>query len=105
MYIVNCLNILKQTIEISYEKFYTTSNLTIIASIRTTRKGEAINPILRDFYINKCVNKKKKVALVAVMHKLLNYIFAVLRDGKPFEIRKPEDHQSWRKAKIQLVAA
>lgn len=76
-----------------------------MASIRTTRKGEAINPVLREFYTNKCVSKKKKVALVAVMHKLLHYIFAVLRDGKPFEIRKPEDHQSWRKAKIQPVAA
>jgi len=76
-----------------------------MASIRTTRKGEAINPILREFYTNKCVNKKKKVALVAVMHKLLHYIFAVLRDGKPFEIRRPEAHQSWRKAKVQPVAA
>jgi len=76
-----------------------------MASIRTTRKGQAINPILREFYLNKCVSKKKKVAIVAVMHKLLNYIFAVLRDGKPFEFRKPEDHQSWRKANNQLVAA
>ncbi|OLN28587.1 Mobile element protein [Desulfosporosinus metallidurans] len=34
---------------------------------------------------------------MAVMHKLLHYIFAVLRDQKSFEKRKPEDHQSWRK--------
>lgn len=76
-----------------------------MASIRTNRKGQAINPVLRDFYTNKCITKKKKVALVAVMHKLLHYIFAVLRDGKPFEIRRPEDHQSWRKAKSQHIAA
>ncbi len=44
-------------------------------------------------------NKKKKVALVAVMHKLLNYIFAVLRDEKSFALRSPEDHQTWRQAK------
>ncbi|CAA7601968.1 Transposase IS116/IS110/IS902 family [Acididesulfobacillus acetoxydans] len=76
-----------------------------MASIRTTRNGQEINPVLRDFYTAKCVSKKKKVALVAVMHKLLHYIFAVLRDQKPFEVRKPEDHQSWRKTKLQQAAA
>ncbi|KLU38950.1 MAG: hypothetical protein AA931_11490 [Peptococcaceae bacterium 1109] len=76
-----------------------------MASIRTTRNGQPINPVLRDFYQNKCVNKKKKVALVAVMHKLLHYMFAVLRDGKPYHVRKPEHHQSWRGDKLQLVAA
>lgn len=70
-----------------------------LASIRTTRKGDAINPVLRDYYHKKCENKKKKVALVAVMHKLLHYIFAVLRDEKPFEFRSPEDHQTWRQTK------
>ena len=76
-----------------------------MASIRRTRNGKEINPVLRDFYASKCINKKKKVALVAVMHKLLHYIFAVLRDQKPFEFRIPEDHQSWRKAKLQPAAA
>lgn len=76
-----------------------------MASIRTTRTGKAINPILRDFYAAKCVSKKKKVALVAVMHKLLHYIFAVLRDNKPYEFRKPENHQSWRTTKNQILAA
>lgn len=32
------------------------------------------------------------------MHKLLHYIFAVLRDEKPFEMREPQDHQTWRRA-------
>jgi len=76
-----------------------------MASIRRTRDGKEINPVLRDFYASKCVSKKKKVALVAVMHKLLHYIFAVLRDQKPFELRKPEDHQSWRNTKLQPAAA
>jgi hypothetical protein len=31
------------------------------------------------------------VALVAVMHKLIFIIFAVLRDKKPFELRTPEE--------------
>ena len=76
-----------------------------MASIRRTRNGKEINPVLRDFYASKCVSKKKKVALVAVMHKLLHYIFAVLRDQKPFEFRKPEDHQSWRENNLQPAAA
>lgn len=76
-----------------------------LSSIRTTRNGDAINPILKDYYAKKCENKKKKVALVAVMHKLLHYIFAVLRDEKPFEFRSPEKHQSWRTTKSHLVAA
>jgi transposase len=76
-----------------------------MASIRRTRNGKEINPVLRDFYASKCVSKKKKVALVAVIHKLLHYIFAVLRDQKPFEFRRPEDHQTWRKTKLQPAAA
>src|SRR5665648_214394 len=76
-----------------------------MASIRRTRNGKEINPVLRDFYATKCVSKKKKVALVAVMHKLLHYIFAVLRDQEPFEFRKPEDHQSWRNTELQPAAA
>ena len=78
-----------------------------LASIRTTRNGDAINSVLRDYYHQKCESKKKKVALVAVMHKLLNYIFAVLRDEKPFALRSTKDHQSWRHTKetaLKLVA-
>jgi hypothetical protein len=37
--------------------------------------------------------KKKKVALVAIMHKLINYIFAVLRDQKEYQQRLPKIHQ------------
>ena len=50
------------------------------------------NPILADYYEKKCKAKPNKVALAAVMHKLTNIIFAVLRDQKPFELRKPEEH-------------
>ena len=32
------------------------------------------------------------VDLVAVMHKLVFIIFAVLRDQKPFELRDPKEH-------------
>lgn len=33
-----------------------------------------------------------KVVLCAVMHKIVNIIFAVLRDQKAFELRNPEEH-------------
>lgn len=64
-----------------------------LASIRTSRKGEAINKVLLDYYQNNLNGKKKKVALVAIMHKLINYIFAVLRDQKEYEQRLAKIHQ------------
>ena len=32
------------------------------------------------------------VNLDAVMHKVCNIIFALLRDGRSFELRSPEEH-------------
>lgn len=75
-----------------------------MASIRKTKKGDAINPVLKAYYESKTVSKKKKVALVAIMHKLLHYIFAVLRDQKPFEFRKPEDHRANLLNKLKQAA-
>ena len=49
---------------------------------------------MRAYYESKILSKKKKVALVAVMHKLLHYIFAVIRDQKSFAFRSPEDHKA-----------
>ena len=65
---------------------------TALANVRKKRNGKEHNPVLYDFYRKKCSSKPKKVALGAVMHKLVFIIFAVLRDRKPFELRKPEEH-------------
>ncbi len=65
-----------------------------INSIGISRSGEAKNPVLRSYYDNKCISKPKMVAISAVMHKLCNVIFAVLRDNKPFEIITPQQHNS-----------
>ena len=65
---------------------------TALANIRTKRNSEPCNPVLMDFYKRKSQSKPKKVALGAVMHKLVYIIFAVLRDRKPFELRTPEEH-------------
>lgn len=50
------------------------------------------NPILAAYYAKKIQTKEPKVAKCAVMRKMVNIIFAVLRDKKPFVLRTPEDH-------------
>jgi transposase len=63
-----------------------------LVSIGLKRNGIANNPVIRDFYLNKCKSKPKMVALGAVMHKVCNIIFAVLRDEKPFQLISKEQH-------------
>ncbi|MBE6087297.1 MAG: IS110 family transposase [Clostridium beijerinckii] len=64
-----------------------------LASIRSSRNGIPINSILLDYYQTNLKGKKAKVALVAIMHKIINYIFAVLRDQTPSEQRDPKIHK------------
>jgi hypothetical protein len=64
-----------------------------LASIRRNRNGIPINKVLLEYYQVNLKGKKAKVALVAIMHKILNYIFAVLRDQTPFEQRDPKLHK------------
>ncbi len=51
-----------------------------------------VNPVIHSYYADKCRSKKKNVAVGAVMHKICNIIFAMLRDNKPFEIITPQEH-------------
>lgn len=51
-----------------------------------------INPVIYDYYMRKCANKKKIVAVGAVMHKICNIIFAMLRDNTPFKLITPKEH-------------
>jgi len=64
-----------------------------LASIRTKRNGEAMNQVLLKYYQENLKGKKPKVALVAIMHKLIKYLFAVLRDQQEYQIRDPKLHQ------------
>jgi transposase len=76
-----------------------------LQSISTSRTGDAKNPVLRDYYLKKCESKPKLVAMGAVAHKVCNMIFAILRDNKPFEIIKPEDHiKQYNAAKCDIAA-
>ena len=64
-----------------------------LVSIGLTRKGVANNSVLRDYSLSKCQSKPKMVALGAVMHKVCNIIFAILRDEKPFAVISPVQHK------------
>ena len=76
-----------------------------LQSISTSRTGESKNPVLRDYYLEKCQSKPKLVAMGAVSHKVCNMIFAILRDNKPFEIIKPEEHiKQYSAAKCDMAA-
>jgi transposase len=70
-----------------------------LANIRTKRDKKPCNPVMMEFYKRKCQSKPKKVALGAVMRKLVCIIFAVLRDRKPFELRSPQKHAQMLAAK------
>ena len=63
-----------------------------LASIRKNRAGNPINDVLYCYRKKNLNGKKNKVALGAIMHKIINYIFAVLRDQKPYEARDPKVH-------------
>ena len=76
-----------------------------LISISKNKDGSAKNPVIRDYYLKKCEGKPKMVALGAVMHKVCNIVFAILRDEKEFEIITPEEHQkNYLKAKCDFVA-
>ena len=63
-----------------------------VNNIGISSNGKPKNPVLRSYYENKCLSKPKMVAISAVIHKLCNIIFAILRDNKPFELITPQQH-------------
>ena len=76
-----------------------------LQSISNSRNGQAKNPVLRDYYLEKCKSKPKLVAMGAVSHKVCNIIFAILRDNKPFEIITPQEHvKQYVAAKCDIAA-
>ena len=75
-----------------------------LINIGKTRNGSAHNPVLLQYYQAKCQSKPKMVALGAVMHKICNIVFAVLRDEKVFEIISPEAHNKYYHTQLRLVA-
>ena len=65
-----------------------------IQSVSLRVDGTPKNPVLRSYYEEKCKSKSKMTALGAVMHKVCNIIYAVLRDERPFVLITPEEHRA-----------
>lgn len=77
-----------------------------LASIRKTKNGLPMNSVLYDMYHTKLKGKKKKVRLVAIMNKLLRYIFSVLKNQRPYEVRDPKIHlQMFMNVSTDLIIA
>lgn len=75
-----------------------------LQSVSLRINGEPKNPVIRAFYQEKCKSKAKMTALGAVMHKLCNIVFAVLRDEKPFALISPQEHrQRFQSASIKAA--
>ena len=73
--------------------------LAALAAIRKNRTGKINNPYLNEYYNTKLLQgKPKKVTLGACMNKMASYIFATLRDNRPFKLINPKIHQSRKKA-------
>ena len=62
------------------------------SAVHPVKGKEPANPVLATYYAEKIKTKEPKVAKCAIMRKLVNLIFAVLRDRKPFVLRTPEEH-------------
>ena len=63
-----------------------------LQAVSSRRDGLPKNAVLQTYYLEKCRSKAKTVALGAIMHKVCNIVFAMLRDNKPFEMTTPEEH-------------
>ena len=61
-------------------------------AVHIGRNKQPANPVLAAYYEDKCRSKPANVAMCACIHKMLGYIFAVLRNQKPFERRTPQEH-------------
>lgn len=65
-----------------------------LASVRSNKNGTDVNAVLKEFYLSKTQSKPKKVALGAVMHKLCNIVFALLKCDSFFVLITPEEHRA-----------
>lgn len=74
-----------------------------LASVRKTKAGVPMNQVLYEMYHTTLKGKKKKVRLVAIMNKLLRYIFSVLKKQTPYEERNPKIHQQMFMSQVHNV--
>ncbi len=75
-----------------------------IANIRCSKNGKVVNHVLKEYYNSKLELKPKKVAIGALMRKVTNIIFAVLRKDNEFKIITPKEHVYYYNKKLNLIA-
>jgi len=75
-----------------------------LVSIGRSRNGVPHNSVLLAYYQDKCKSKPKMVALGAVMHKVCNIVFALLRDHKPFVIISPDEHRRCHQLRVSVAS-
>ncbi|MGP1568377.1 MAG: IS110 family transposase [Peptoanaerobacter stomatis] len=63
------------------------------SNVYPNRNREYLNPVMRAYFEKKIAEKPYKVVMCAIMRKMVQMIFAVLRNQKSFELRTPEEHQ------------
>lgn len=65
-----------------------------IDSIKSFRNCVPANSVLLAYYKKLTQSKPKKVGIYAIIHKLIDHFFAILRDKKTFELRLSETHKN-----------
>jgi len=69
-----------------------------LANIRTSGTN-SLQPCTDGILQKQMPEQAQESSFGAVMRKLVNYIFAVLRDRKPYELRSPQEHAQMLAAK------
>lgn len=67
----------------------------VLTCVRNKVNGEPYNPVLQQYFNENLKGKAKKVAFLAVTNKLVKYIFSVLKNQKPYELRDPKVHNQY----------
>ncbi|NLK73397.1 MAG: IS110 family transposase [Clostridiales bacterium] len=78
--------------------------LLALASVKKHKNGECTNKVIHEYYENKKKNKAKKVALGAVMNKLVRVIYSVLKNQKPYIMITPEEQKTIYKSMLGKAA-
>lgn len=74
-------------------------------AVHACKKSKPSNPVLAEYYKGKRSAKPANVAQCACIHKMLKYIFSVLHNQKPFELRLPEEHLALMRTNTAYSAA
>lgn len=74
------------------------------AAIRKYSNGKCINQVMHDYYQKKIQSKPKKLALGAVMNKLVRIIFSVLKNKHDFVLITPEEQVKMHRSNMKIAA-